>query len=134
MYPLAFPKYYKLKCYASFKTKNKTAIETTGTHNHECDTGECKAKEVANEIKKRAQYSTPTVAIANEIYKISDDFAVQLAMPKKDTLLRAVSRKRLKAMCFQIPAPPPLVEILRSLMSLLPSFCKTVEKMIRSEL
>ena len=39
-------KYYKLKCPAILKTKNETVIETKGTHNHECDPGECKAKEV----------------------------------------------------------------------------------------
>ena len=90
--------HYKLKCPAILKTKNETVIETKGTHNHECDPGECKAKDVVNQIKRRAEYSTPTVAIANEIYEISDDYAVQLAMPKKDKLLRAVSRKRQKAM------------------------------------
>ena len=58
-----------------------------------------------NQVERRAQFSTPTVAIANEIYEISDDYAVQFARPKKDNLLRAVSRKRQKAMCFQIPAP-----------------------------
>ena len=87
------------------KNKIKTVIETKGTHNHECDPGECKAKEVVNQFKRRAQYSTPTVAIANEIYGNLDDYAVQLAMPKKDNLLRAVSRKRQKAMFLQIPAP-----------------------------
>ena len=45
------------------------------------------------------------MAIANEIYEISDDYAVQLAMPKKDNLLRAVYRKRQKVTCLQIPAP-----------------------------
>ena len=39
-------KYYKLKCPAILETKNETVIETKGTHNHECDPGECKAKEV----------------------------------------------------------------------------------------
>ena len=39
-------KYYKLKCPAILKTKNETVTETKGTHNHECDPGECKAKEV----------------------------------------------------------------------------------------
>ena len=95
-------KYNNLKCPAILKSKNETVTKTKGIHNHE---RECKAKEVANQIKRRAQYSTPTVAIANEIYEISDDYAVQLAMPKKDNLLRAVSRKRQKAMCLQIPAP-----------------------------
>ena len=98
-------KYFKLKCRAILKTKNETVIGTKGTHNHECDPGECKAKEVVNQIKRRSQYSTPTVTISNEIYEISDDYALQLAMPKKDNLFRAVSRKRQKAMCLQIPDP-----------------------------
>ena len=59
------------------KTKNETVIETKGTHNHECDPGERKAK-VVNQIKRRAQYSTPTVAITKESFEISDDYAVQL--------------------------------------------------------
>ena len=80
-------KYYKLKYPATLKTKNETVIETKGNHNHECDPDECKAKEVVNRIKRRAQYSTPTVANANEIYEISDDYAVQLAMPKMIELL-----------------------------------------------
>ena len=42
------------------------------------------------------------MAIANEISEISEDYAVQVAMPKKDNLLRAVSRKRQKEMCLQI--------------------------------
>ena len=45
------------------------------------------------------------MAIANEKYEISDDYAVQLAMPKKVNLLRAVSRKQQKTMCLQILAP-----------------------------
>ena len=45
-------KYYKLKCPAILKTKNQTVIETKGTHNHKCDPGECKAKKVANQIKR----------------------------------------------------------------------------------
>ena len=98
-------KYYRLKCPALLKTKNETVMETKGTHSHECDPGDYKAKEVVNQIKRRTCYSTPTVAIANEIYEISDDYAVQLAMPKKHNLLQAVSRKRQKAMCLQIPAP-----------------------------
>ena len=98
-------KNYKLKCPAILKTKNETVTETKGFHNHECEPGECKAKEVVNQIKRIARYSTPTVAIANEMYEVSDDYAVQLAMPRKDNLLRAVSRKRQKAICLQIPAP-----------------------------
>ena len=84
-------KYYKLKCPAIMNTKNEIVIETKGTHNHECDPGECKSKEIVNQIKRRGQYSTPTVAIANEIYEISDDYAVQLAMPKNGVSLRTLT-------------------------------------------
>ena len=86
------------------KTKNETVIEAKGTHNYNCDPGECKAKKVLNETKRRAHYPTPTVANANEISEKSYDHAVQPAMLKKDNLLRAVSQKRQK-MCIQISAP-----------------------------
>ena len=56
-------------------------------------------------MKRRAQYSTSPVAIANEISEISDDDAVQLAMPKRDNLLQAVSRKRQEEMSLQVPGP-----------------------------
>ena len=87
------------------KTKNETVIRTKGTHNHRCDSGKCESKEVVNQIKTKAQYSTPTLAIANEMSEISDDYAVQLALPRNDNLLRVVSRKQQYKMCLQIPAP-----------------------------
>ena len=58
---------------------------------------ECKAKEIVNQIKRRAQYSTPTVASANEVYEISDDYAVQLAMPKMLPALAHVPPAHVKA-------------------------------------
>ena len=58
------------------RTKNETVFGTKGTLNHNCDPSERKAEEVANQIKRRAQYSTPTVATANEIIEISSDYAV----------------------------------------------------------
>ena len=58
----------------------------------DCGPSECKAKEVVNQ-KKRAQYSTPAVAIAIGISESSDEYAGQLAMPKKN-LLRAVSKTK----------------------------------------
>ena len=86
-------KYYKLKCPAILKAKNETVIETKSTQNHECDPGECKAKEVVNQIKRRAQNSRPTtMAIANEISEILDDYAVQLAMPKKQPVASSPSK------------------------------------------
>ena len=84
------------------KTKNKSVIGIKGTHIHNCDPGECKAKEVVNQINRIAQDSTLTVANANEISKFCDVRALQVAIPKKDNLLRAVSQERQKEMCFQI--------------------------------
>ena len=75
----------------NLENKNKTVIETKGTHNHECDTGECKAK-VVNQIKRRTQHSTPTVATANEISQTSDDYALQLAMPKRQPIASSLSK------------------------------------------
>ena len=112
------------------KSKNETVIETKGTHKHNCDPNECKAKEVVNQIKRKAQYSIPTVPIANEISKISDDYAVQPAMPKKTTCCEQPLENDEKICASK--NLPQLIDILMSLMSLLPSSYKIVEKMIRS--
>ena len=98
-------KYYNLKPPAVLKTKNEIVNKAKVTHNHDCNLGDYKAKEVEIQIKRKAQYSTPTVAIANEISEISDDYAVQLEVPKKKNLLRVIYQKRRKEMCLQIPAP-----------------------------
>ena len=74
---------YKLKCPAILKTKNESVIETKGTHNHDCDPVECRAKQVVNLIKRRDHISTPTMEIFNEISENCDDYAIQLAIPKK---------------------------------------------------
>ena len=87
-------KHFKLKCRAILKTKNESVIETKGTYNHERDPGECEAKKAMNHTIRKAQNSTPTLAIANELSEISVDYTVQLAKPKKNNLLRAVSRKQ----------------------------------------
>ena len=63
-----------IKCPAILKAKNETVIdiEAKSTHNQECDPCKCKASKIVNQVKRRAQYSSPTVAIANEISEISD--------------------------------------------------------------
>ena len=98
-------KHYKLKCPAIFETKNEIVIDTKGIHNQDWDPGKCRAKEAVNQIGRKDQYSTPVVAMANEITEIWDNYAVQLAMRKKDNLLRAVSQKQQKEICLQLPAP-----------------------------
>ena len=59
-------------------------------------------QKILNAIIRRAQYSTPTVAIANEIFEISEDFAVQLAMRKKTTCCEQFLEND-KKMCLQSP-------------------------------
>ena len=89
-------KYYKLKCPAILKTKTKLSSKKKVPIITKATPANVKPQKLWTKLKKRAQFSTPTVAIANEIYEISDDYAVQLAMPKKDNLLRAVAKFRWK--------------------------------------
>ena len=98
-------KYYAIKCPAILKTSNNNVIDLKGCHNHETDPSECKAKIVVNHIKQRAATTTPTVAVATEITEITDEYAVQLAMPKKDNLIRTASRKRQREQKITIPNP-----------------------------
>ena len=59
-------------------------ISLKDSHTHGSDPSECKAKEVVNQIKQKSESLTPTVAIASEFSVISDDYAVQLSLPKKE--------------------------------------------------
>ena len=68
-------KFYELKCPTILKTKNETAIERKCTRNHECDRGESKTKEVVNQIKRSAQYSTPTGDPTDRYFDVPDEFA-----------------------------------------------------------
>ena len=123
-------KYYKTKCPAILKTGNENLMEIKVTHNHDCDPGKCKTKEIINQVKRRAQFSTLTVAMANEISEISCDYAVQLPMPKK-TICCEQSRKRQKEMSFQIPAPTDRHFDVPD--EFAPFLYKTLEKIIMSQ-
>ena len=118
---------YKLKCPAILKTENETVSKTKGTHNHDCDSSECKAKEVVSQIKRRAEYSTP--AVANP--KVPMIMQFNLLCPKRQPPVASSLSKTTKIGVFKYL--PHLIDILISLMSLLPSSHKSVEKMIRSE-
>ena len=86
-----------LKCHAILKTKKETVIETkvlkitTATPVNVKRTKFKVNQEVKNQIGRRAQYST-TVAIADQKSEFSDDYAIRFARPKRDNLMRAVSR------------------------------------------
>ena len=79
-------KYKRLKRPATSNTKNETVIEAKCTDNNNCDPGESKTKEIVKQIESGAQYLTPTLATANEISEISDDYPVLQATPKEDKL------------------------------------------------
>ena len=115
-----------MKCPVPLKTKNETVIEAKGSHNHDCNPGECRATEIVNQTKRRAQYSTATVAIAIEISGISDNYAFQVAMPKKTTCCDQSLKLDNNRCVFKYP--PQL-----SLTNLLPSSNNTVKKMIINE-
>ena len=124
-------KYYKLKCPAILKTKNKTVIETKGTHNHERDPGECKAKEVVNQIKKEPNIQHQLWQLPLKYTKFRMIMQFSLQCPKKTTCSEQSLEDDKKRCVFKYL--PQLIDILTSAMSLLPSSYKTVEKMIRRE-
>ena len=98
-------KYYSIKCPAVLKTNQNVVISLKDSHTHESDPSECKAKEVVNQIKQKSESLTPTVAIASEISVISDDYAVQLSLPKKENLFRTACRKRQRENRIDAPTP-----------------------------
>ena len=98
-------KYYSIKCPAVLKTNQNVVISLKDSHTHESDPSECKAKEVVNQIKQKSESLTPTVAIASEISVISDEYAIQLSLPKKENLIRTACRKRQRENRIDAPTP-----------------------------
>ena len=103
-------KHYSIKCPAVLKTNQNVVISLKNSHTHESNPSECKAKEVVHQIKQESESLTPTVAIPSEISVISDDYAIQLSLPKKENLIRTACRKRQREN--RIDAPPRLIAIL----------------------
>ena len=97
--------YQSLKYPATIKTYGNELIEEKGEHNHEMESGKSEAKKVVNSLKRQAIQNTPTVALANAIADVSNDYAVQLALPNKDNLIRTASRQRQREKVTSVPAP-----------------------------
>ena len=118
-------KYYKLKCPAILKTKNETVIETKGTHNHDCDPGECKAKEVVNKLKEEPniQHQLSQLPMKYTRFRMIMQFSLQCR--KKTTCCEQSLENEKKRCVFKYL--PQLIDILTSLMSLLHSSYKTVD-------
>ena len=53
--------------------KIESVLAMRYTHNQDRNPNEYKAKQVVHQIKVRAQYSKPTVAVAMDLSEISDD-------------------------------------------------------------
>ena len=99
-------KYYSIKCPAVLKTNQNVVIKLKDSHTHESDPSECKAKEVVIQIKQKSESLTPTVAIASEISVISNDYAIQLSLPKKENFF-ASDKERI-----ELTPQPRLIAIL----------------------
>ena len=84
-------KYFPIKCPAVLKTNHNVVISLKDSHTHESDPSECKEKEVVNQIKQKSESLTPTVAIASEISVISDEYAIQLSLLKKENFYQTYS-------------------------------------------
>ena len=87
------------------KTNQNVVISLKDSHTHESDPSECKAKELVKQIKQKSESLTPTVAIASEISVISDDYAIQLSLPRKKILFRTACRKRQRENRIDAPTP-----------------------------
>ena len=68
----------------------KTVIATNCSHNHNCESSECKSKGEMNYYKRRVQFLTTSVAIAGETF---ERYALLLAMPEKWTSFSKTTEK-----------------------------------------
>ena len=62
-------------------------------------------QKIVYQIKQKSVSLTPTVAIASAISVISDDYVVQLSLPKKENLIRTACRKRQRENRIDAPTP-----------------------------
>ena len=72
----------------------QTRILEQSDNNHEEESGRAEAMKVWNRIKAETQTQTPTVAIANAFEEYKNQYAAQLALPKKEHLIRTAACQR----------------------------------------
>ena len=94
-----------MPCRFEPEPNQNVVISLKDSHTHESDPSECTAKEVVNQIKQKSVSLTPTMAIASEISVISDDYAIQFSLPKKENLIRTACRKRQRKNRIDAPTP-----------------------------
>ncbi len=87
-------KFNTLKCKATMHTSGNKVVKQTNDHNHGIETGQTGAREVIQKIKETALTQTATVAVAGTLLEHTDSVATQLALPRKDYLVRTANRYR----------------------------------------
>ena len=55
-----------------------------GEHNHDISAGKLEARNVIQHIKDLSERFTQTVAVASAVLPITNDLAIQFALPSKD--------------------------------------------------
>ena len=123
-------KNYRSKCPAILKTKNKRVIETKGAHNHDCVPSECKAEEVVNQTKRTADIQHQLWRLPMKYPKFPIIMQFSLNAQRRHPILSSVSKTTKRCVSNYLPQ---LIDIVMTLMSLLSSFFKTMEKMIMRE-
>ena len=87
------------------KTNQNVVIILKDSHNMKATLPSVKRKKLFNQIKQKSESLTTTVAIASETSVISDDYAIQLSLPKKENLIRTACRKRQRENRIDAPTP-----------------------------
>ena len=82
------------KCRAAANTEGEKFVQLRGEHNHHISSGKRDARLVLKIIKDLSESKTPTVAVATAIQSMTDNLAVQLALPTKENLNRTAQRMR----------------------------------------
>ena len=86
--------YQKLKCRATVISIGDEVVEIRGEHVHENDLGKPEARKVIADIKSKSELLTPSVAVSSAVLPVTNDYATQLSLPSRGSLLQMSRRKR----------------------------------------
>ena len=80
--------YQKLKCRATATSIAEHVLEVRGEHVHEPMFVKPEARKVIAEIETRSEQLTPSVAVSSSILPMTNDYATQLSLPSKGSLIQ----------------------------------------------
>ena len=83
-----------LKCKSTVHTRGTEIIKKPSDHNHGTHAGESEARQVIQKIKENSLQKTATVAVAETVLQHTSEIATQLALPRKQYLVRTANRHR----------------------------------------